>query len=124
MTVKDRLPMIAYFLDISDAGEYGAAICPHCGAKGRYTYNFVTTDGQELGAMSGCVKLYPIHRFALEHKRIMEKEKDGKKLNSWDIAIEDAIRDFVKGIISENRADTIIKTEKRKRTNWLKKRYH
>jgi hypothetical protein len=57
-TTATSLPTIISFTDFIDSGEYGNARCPHCGAEGRYTYIFETTEGTR-GAMAGCVKLFP-----------------------------------------------------------------
>jgi hypothetical protein len=120
--IDPTLPKIAYYESIQDYGEYGAAHCPHCGAKGRYVHLFVTVDGQRLGAMSGCVKKYPAHRFALEHERILDKKVKGKNLTSWDEEILQAIEAFARGDIDERVADSRIKLEKRKRQQWMKRR--
>jgi len=40
-------------------GDPGSATCPHCGAWGRYVYFFTTVDGEQHGAMSGCVETWP-----------------------------------------------------------------
>jgi hypothetical protein len=117
---------------ISDAGEFGAAICPCCGALGRYTYAFTCADGEQYGAMRGCFGKYPKHRFLEESQRIAEKEQDIKndarrgikrQLASWDVEIVEAIDAFLAGRLSEQDAENRIREAKRRKADWCRRRY-
>lgn len=118
--VTERLPRIAYFTDRTDAGEFGAANCPHCGAKGRYIQHFICDDGSERGAMAGCIKQFKLHAFAKEQLRIESKERDyaerGWNIPSWDQDILNAIGAFVAGEISECQANHAIDIAKARAT--------
>ena len=123
MQVLNDLPKILYIIGKDDAGEDGAARCPHCGAEGRYTYVFMTEKGT-MGAMAGCIKLFPMHRFARDGQRIYDKlqsyRKTGWKLPSWDIAILETIEAFAKGEISESEAGYRIGDQKQRAINYRK----
>ncbi len=70
------LPRIVRFLGTTDCPD---SQCPHCGATGRYIHRFLVDDGRTLAAMSGCVKLFPVSRIALEEQRLREKLARYKK---------------------------------------------
>lgn len=120
------LPRIVRFEGVHDSGEYGNASCPHCGADGRYVWTFTVEDGRTLGAMSGCLKLYPVSPLAEEHKRIIERQKqrakrDGK-LASWDVAKLEAIAAVASGEMDENTGLAIVERENAKRTRWMERK--
>jgi len=123
------LPKIIIVLGVNDHGpcEGGAsAICPHCGAEGRYVYIFKCDDGTTRGAMRGCIQKFPRHAFADESQRILDKEADyktrGWSLPSWDIAIQSAINEFAEGQISEQDAQTRIRSAQESRRGWKDRR--
>lgn len=72
MTVA-ALPKIVRFLGIDDHGPGGSASCPHCGATGRYVIRFQVEDGRQLGAMRGCIKLFPLTELARHHEYFVAK---------------------------------------------------
>lgn len=104
MTDK-TLPLIVRFLDTDDAPD---SVCPHCGAAGRRVHRFVTSDGQTRGAMSGCVKLFPVSPVAREELRLREKEAryvaQGWKLNRLDARALASIDAFYSGAGDESSA--------------------
>lgn len=116
------LPKIVRFLEIVEGGA-----CPHCGSGGRWIHRFVVADGRELGAMSGCVKLFPVSPVAREHQRLMKKardyEKKGWKLNRWDSESLDAIEAFYVGAIDERSALATVQCNKQAASNWRQIRY-
>jgi hypothetical protein len=120
------LPRIIRFDGKSDAGEYGAATCPHCGADGRYVWSFLCEDGTRRGAMAGCIRLFPVSAVADEHRKIMERqadrEKKGRNLASWDVAKLAAIEAFHAGETTEGDALRTIETQNAKRTAWMNRR--
>lgn len=122
-----HLPRVLYVTDRSDAGEYGAALCPHCGAEGRYIYHFVCEDGTERGAMAGCFKQFPQHPFATKAAALIAKQADyrekGWALPSWDEAILDAIHAFGAQSISEQEAQDRIRAAERTRDAYRARRY-
>lgn len=67
-------PRIVAFLGTDDYGP-GCASCPHCGATGRYIVRFRVEDGRHLGAMRGCLRLFPVTPLAQEHGRLLDKQK-------------------------------------------------
>lgn len=56
-TATAPLPAIVKMLGVDDAGA--GASCPHCGATGRWIYNFLCEDGTQRAAMAGCLKQFP-----------------------------------------------------------------
>lgn len=108
------LPRITRFLGTSDGGPSdgkGSAICPHCGASGRYVHYFECEDGTKRGAMSGCIKLFPVSPIAQADLALNEKHRDlqkrfgkGATLNTWDKRIREAIDAFYAGTMGERTA--------------------
>lgn len=123
------LPKIVVVLGVTDYGpcDGGAsAVCPHCGAEGRYVYTFRCVDGSTRGAMKGCLSKYPRHIFASESQRLLDKEADYKKqgwnLPSWDVEIKDAIFAFADGSISESDAMSRVRTAQETRRRYRERR--
>lgn len=128
-TPKTGLPTIVQFLGCDDSGEYGNALCPHCGAKGRYVFHFLCDDGNRHGAMAGCIKLFPVSKIADEHKKIIERAREralkGYKLASWDVAKLTAIEAFYStdmGATEFARVWDVIRNENNRRSNYMAKK--
>ena len=100
--------------------------CPHCGARGKYIYEFITEDGKRGGAMSGCIKLFPQSRFFADSMRIAKKERDyakkGWNIPSWDREIKQAINDFIKGGISKDDAMVVVSRQRARAANYRRNR--
>lgn len=118
-----ELPRIVRFLATDDSS---GASCPHCGATGRYILNFVVEDGRTLGAMRGCVKLFPVSKIAVEELRLRTKQaqraKIGWELNAADRGALDAIAEFYAGTVGEQYALNVIQYAKSKNIQALAKR--
>jgi hypothetical protein len=119
-----QLPRIIAILGRTDAGEYGAATCPHCGADGRYITTFVCEDGKTRGAMSGCIKLFPISPLANIHAKLLVKaqaneRKGWKRFSSFDQPKMDAIEAVMAGTMTEDQAIWICKNQSAKAAQWL-----
>lgn len=115
MTTSSRapLPRIVRFLGVDDCA---GASCPHCGATGRIIYRFQVEDGRQLGAMRGCVQLFPVSPVAREHARRLKKARNyaarGWKLNRDDVAALDAIEAFCNGLLDEASALSMVRRAK------------
>lgn len=118
MTKTTQTPRIIRFDGIDDSGEFGAASCPHCGADGRYVHWFLCDDGQRRGAMSGCVKLFPISEIAQEHQKIVQKHRQ----NNWDKRKLAAIERYYNQDLTEGQCLNWIKDENRKRDDWMSRK--
>jgi hypothetical protein len=122
----EKLPMIMRYLGTSDAGEFGAAKCPHCGADGRYIRSFITADGKRRGAMAGCIKLFPVHPFAEAGMRVAEKIRDaeanGRKPASWDLAIEAALEAYFDQDLTETECESAIRNAEWNKRQWMDRR--
>lgn len=109
-------PKIIRFRGVTE----GMTTCPHCGATGRYVWYFQVEDGRELGAMRGCVRLFPVSRIAHEHQRLtmkaLKNEKLGWKLGSNDSAALDAIEQFYDGQLTEAQALAVVDGAKARNT--------
>jgi hypothetical protein len=131
-----KLPAIVAIVGVKDGGPtdggYGSAICPHCGAEGRYVYSFICEDGKRRGAMAGCLKLFPksnapASRLVIEaHKRMREaaEAKPPRKLASWWQAMIDATDALEKsggGIDAVNAFVAAVGAAERTRQDWLSK---
>ena len=110
-------PRIVRFTGTSDSP--GAA-CPHCGAEGRYILHFLTEDGRRMGAMRGCVQLFPCSRVAHEELRLRQKLESLQKrfgqsahLNRRDTEAMDAIDQFYAGTRDERSTLSVIDGAKR-----------
>lgn len=125
-----NLPKVIEVLALDDAGEGGAAICPHCGAVGRYVYHFRCDDGTERGAMRGCFSKFPQHPFAKRLAAILAKEQEQAKRESWnrhelplwDIEVRDAVRAYTNGTMTEQEAEDAIRAADRRKHQWMKSR--
>lgn len=115
----EQLPAIVRFLGTDDAGP--GAICPHCGATGRYIVRFQVADGRELGAMRGCVQLFPVSALAREHARLIGKRdeyaKRGWRLNRADQQALNAIEDAIDGRCSDVTALSLVRAAKAQNIN-------
>lgn len=114
MNAVMSLPRIVRFLETIEGGS-----CPHCGADGRWIHRFVTDDGNQRGAMSGCVKLFPVSRVALEEQRLRKKEESLRKrfgesahLNRNDTRAMEAIEAFYRGEMQESSCLSVVKGAK------------
>ena len=113
------LPRIVRFLGTDDSP---GSCCPHCGAEGRYTLRFQVEDGRTMGAMRGCVQLFPVSRVATEELRLREKlaaivKRFGQSatLNRRDAEALDACEEFFAG--SRNERSTLSVIDGAKRAN-------
>lgn len=125
-SIYTDLPRIVYIDHVEDSGEYGNANCPHCGAKGRYVYHFRCEDGSRRGAMAGCLKHFTLTWLAQEHRRILDKQRDGlkrfgpgHKLASWDAEILAVIEDYADGAIGMEDAARRVTDQKARMAQWL-----
>lgn len=118
------LPKIVRFSGIVDSP---GASCPHCGATGRFIHRFTTEDGRDLGAMSGCVKLFPCSPIAWVEAEIQKKAvklaEDGRKLNRWDDAILTACAAFFLGVADEATTLREIRLQKSAASAWRSRRF-
>jgi hypothetical protein len=57
--VLDRIDYGPWQEDAHGEKSEATAECPHCGAWGRYVWVFETDDGQQHGAMEGCMQIWP-----------------------------------------------------------------
>lgn len=110
-------PKIVRFLETIDAP---GSQCPHCGAEGRYILRFQVEDGRILGAMRGCVKLFPVSRVAIEELRLREKLKKyiklygpGATLSKRDNEAVDTIDAYYRGERDERSTLSVIDSIKR-----------
>jgi hypothetical protein len=75
------------FIGVKDCGE---TTCPHCGAEGRYIYEWAE-DGQPRAAMAGCYKLLTgkLEKNDVQkaYQTLAEKQAKNKPLNGWEKTI-------------------------------------
>lgn len=113
------LPRIVRFFETADCE---GASCPHCGATGRYIHRFQVEDGRHLGAMSGCVQLFPVSPVAHEDLKLRKKETDhakkGWKMASWDIDRREAIDAFYAGALDEQSAMSRLRAAAGRAKTW------
>lgn len=118
------LPRIVRFLGTDDCPD---AECPHCGATGRFIHRFQVEDGRQLGAMSGCVKLFPVRPIAQADMKLSEKERLTKKAGripaSWDVEKRKILDRFYAGEITEGDAMGRIHIENMKAKNYAQRRF-
>lgn len=111
-TTISALPRIVQVLHTTDAGEFGADNCAHCGADCRYQTVFLAAEADgslvKRAAARGCIQLFPRSPIADVHvkasKTADEKRRKGWKLASWDQARLDACEAFYAGQITEAEA--------------------
>lgn len=127
MTTITAFPKIVRFTGSYDGGPTDGGrdcvLCPHCGAKGRYIFWFITEDGAERGAMRGamrgCLKLFPVSEIASEHRALLEKQTELRKkygpdahLNSWATKMLEAIDAYYANDLSMDEALATVRREK------------
>jgi hypothetical protein len=129
MQTLATLPRITRFLGTSDAGGPDA-VCPHCGAKGRYVHSFECEDGSRRGAMSGCIQLFPVHPIAQADLVLSGRERELRqrfgptaKLNTWDARIREAIEAVYAGTLDERSALVHIKCAEQAKRAWRRSRF-
>jgi hypothetical protein len=127
MNIYANLPEVIEILALEDAGEGGAASCPHCGAIGRYIVWFQASDGELHGAMRGCFKHFPKSKYLARMTELMDKErqfkaKKGWKLASWDQDVMDGIRRYAHQEISQEVLDTIIYNADRAKGAYMRRK--
>lgn len=133
--VKDSHPGISSYpkrivtLETIDCGpmEDGGGNCSHCGAEGRWIHRFLCDDGKIYGAMSGCIKLFPLARKtrltimadgAMDKLKANSRGKEAK-LASWFSTTMDALRKLERGEIDLKEAEGIASREWGRREAWL-----
>lgn len=109
----------------TDAGEYGNASCPHCGALGRYVLHFVCDDGKTRGAMRGCFRLFrkahgPVARLTEQaFDKAADAKSKGTRIASWWAEILDATADLAAERITRERHAEIVLAADGRRRAWL-----
>jgi len=131
--VDPQLPKIVRFMGETDGGpcdDGPTAVCPHCGADGRYIQWF-KVEGQdgEFGAMRGCIQKFPIHWVANFHKKLCERETELRRkygndahLNSWDTRMMEAVEKFYAGDITEDDLKRTIDREAASKMAWRRRK--
>lgn len=113
------LPRIVKFLGVDDHGPDGGASCPHCGATGRYVIRFQVEDGRQLGAMRGCVKLFPVTELARQHEYFVAKRtRYAAQRPPWRLSARDEealrwIEDAIEGRADPQHAIAIAQSARR-----------
>lgn len=102
MNAVAGLPRIVRFFPSSYAPD---STCPHCGARGALVHRFEVEGGARMGAMSGCVQLFPVAPVAAADLKLQTKEREyarrGFNMPSWDREKREAIDAFYAGTLDE-----------------------
>lgn len=110
----ETFPRIVRFLSTDDAP---GSQCPHCGAEGRFILRFQVEDGRTLGAMRGCVKLFPVAPIATAEAFLREKSARyatrGWSLNRIDSEALDACEAYYNVTGTAERALSLCTNAKR-----------
>ena|ERR1035437_124494 len=124
MAVSD-FPKVVEIESVTDAGDFGSASCPHCGAPCRYITYFYTEDGGYHGAARVCFSLFPKSKYAARVETILLKERSakrlGRKMASWDREVIGAIR-LIK-TLGAPAVDEIIRQADLAKHNYIAARY-
>jgi len=116
------LPRIVRFLETVECDA-----CPHCGANGRWVHRFVVEDGRTLGAMSGCIKLFPISPIASEAMRLDKKAREyaalGWKLNRFDTEALDLIESAANGLADVRSIEKRLRDIRKAAASWRRSRF-
>ena len=104
--------------------DYGETCCPHCGAEGRYIYEW-KENGVVKSAMSGCYRALTGHLNKGEKEKyfelLFEKIAKGKKLNGWDKSVRRLLDYKLAGKYPESWCDEKINEVLRDRKSYLSK---
>jgi hypothetical protein len=86
---------------------------------------FECEDGTTRGAMSGCIKLFPVHPIAAADMRLRERERDLRQrfgqsahMNTWDATMREAIDRFYRDEVSAQSALDTIHWQERAKANY------
>lgn len=124
MNSSTQLPKIVRFFEPTYAPD---SQCPHCGANGALIHRFQTEDGRALGAMSGCIKLFPVSPVAAIDVELRKKEAraltERRAVASWDVEKRTAIDAFYAGSIDERLALNMIAAATAQANTWRKRRF-
>lgn len=78
------------FIGIDDTGVESGATCPHCGAEGRYIYNWIE-HGRPHAAMAGCFAALTGRVKKGDYEKVMigiaKKQATRKPINGWEKTI-------------------------------------
>jgi hypothetical protein len=88
-------------------------------------HTFECEDGTTRGAMSGCIKLFPVHPIAAADMALRERERDLRKrfgrdarLNTWDGTMREAIDRFYRGEVTAEDTQRTIEWQTREKANY------
>ena len=99
--------------------------CPHCGARGKKIYWFVTEEGQTGGAMSGCIKLFPVGEYFNAYQKAVDNmirfEKNGWNPSRFDLDTTNGIDLYFDGKLSKERLDSGLRDIYNERQAYLEK---
>lgn len=109
-----------------------SAFCPHCGSGGRHVIGFVCENGEQRGAMRGCLKLFRMSRLAAQQLDSLKRFKDDTEAHargsrkwpaaSWDQDIYSITAALEAGEITADEAVGRIQGALDRRTAFLKRK--
>lgn len=127
--MNEKLPRIVAVLSCEDHGpcDGGAtAVCPHCGADGRYVYHFLCDDGTTRGAMKGCIKLFSMSPAAVECEKALAAAaafRQGKGfISRANQRMLDAIEQLRAGVIDARALAAIAEGVKMEKRAWMRRK--
>lgn len=102
------------------------AMCPHCGAEGKYVYYWIE-NGQKRGAMAGCFAkiMRGIDLGEVNNEIIKARAKEAKKeqLSGWDKTILRMDSFIQEGKYDKSWCESKIKDVILDKSNFMKKKY-
>lgn len=117
-------PKIVAVLACDDHGPCDpepSAICPHCGAGGRYVFTFLCEDGTRRGAMKGCIQLFPRSVAAVECEKALIKARTGKP-SRWDDRMLRAIEALENGHSDIRQLEAVALQIKNEKRAWMRQK--
>lgn len=102
MSATEIRPSVIAVIECKDNGpcDGGAtAVCPHCGAEGRYVYTALMSDGTHKRMMKGCLDSFSRDVCARQCELAVEK-KSKRRTSKWDERVINALDGFVCGTVS------------------------
>lgn len=125
--MNEKLPKILAVLACDDHGACDpepTAVCPHCGADGRYVYTFLCDDGTTRGAMKGCIKLFPRSPAAGQCEKALAKQSLASRgkgyASKWDERILTAIDQLRAGTLEIRTLEAICEGIVREKKAWMR----
>lgn len=126
-TTTARLSILAV-LSMDDHGPCDpepSAICPHCGAPGRYVFHCLMSDGSHKSMMKGCLGTFQKDVCAIQCERALANKRafiNGKSkwVSRWDEQVVNALDGLAIGTVTLETLRATCRSVAQQKKSWMK----